>query len=66
MMLGAMHAGVPYVSVSQAYSLMSADHAKLKAIIGQYDGLAIRASTKVTKEILAAAKNIQATARLPS
>ena len=35
MMLGAMHAGVPYASVSQAYSLMSADHAKLKSIIGQ-------------------------------
>ncbi len=35
MMLGAMHAGVPCASVSQAYSLMSADHAKLKSIIGQ-------------------------------
>ena len=30
--LGAMHAGVPVASVSPAYSLMSKDHAKLKAI----------------------------------
>ena len=37
MMLGAMHAGVPYASVSQAYSLMSRDHAKLKAIFRLLD-----------------------------
>jgi feruloyl-CoA synthase len=30
--LGAMHAGVPVAPVSPAYSLMSKDHAKLKAI----------------------------------
>ncbi|MGH8687937.1 MAG: feruloyl-CoA synthase, partial [Burkholderiales bacterium] len=30
--LGAMHAGVPIAPVSPAYSLMSKDHAKLKAI----------------------------------
>jgi len=30
--LGAMHAGVPVVPVSPAYSLMSKDHAKLKSI----------------------------------
>ena len=32
LMLGAMHAGVPIVPVSPAYSLMSQDHAKLKYI----------------------------------
>jgi len=32
LMLGAMHAGVPIVPVSPAYSLMSQDHAKLKHI----------------------------------
>jgi feruloyl-CoA synthase len=31
--LGAMHAGVPVAPVSPAYSLMSKDHAKLKAIL---------------------------------
>ena len=31
--LGAMHAGVPFVPVSPAYSLMSADHAKLRHIV---------------------------------
>ena len=31
---------------------------ELKAIIGQYDGLAIRSSTKVTQEILDAAPNL--------
>ena len=36
---------------------------ELKAIIGQYDGLAIRSSTKVTKEILAAAKNLKVIGR---
>ena len=30
--LGAMHAGVPVAPISAAYSLMSKDHAKLKAI----------------------------------
>ncbi|RYD53879.1 MAG: phosphoglycerate dehydrogenase [Sphingomonadales bacterium] len=33
------------------------------AIIGQYDGLAIRSSTKVTKEILAAATNLKVVGR---
>ena len=31
--LGAMHAGVPIVPISPAYSLMSADHAKLRYIV---------------------------------
>ena len=31
---------------------------KLKAIIGDYDGLAIRSATKVTKAILEAATNL--------
>ena len=31
--LGAMHAGVPIVPISPAYSLMSADHAKLRHIV---------------------------------
>ncbi len=31
---GAMHVGIPAVPVSQAYSLMSQDHAKLKHIFG--------------------------------
>ncbi|HEY4060030.1 MAG TPA: feruloyl-CoA synthase [Kofleriaceae bacterium] len=32
LMLGAMHAGVPIAPVSPAYSLMSADHAKLRVL----------------------------------
>jgi len=36
---------------------------ELKAIIGQYDGLAIRSSTKVTKDILAAAPNLKVVGR---
>lgn len=32
--LGAMYAGVPYAPVSPAYSLMSSDFAKLKAVMG--------------------------------
>jgi len=36
---------------------------ELKAIIGQYDGLAIRSSTKVTKEILDAATNLKVVGR---
>ena len=36
---------------------------ELKKIIGKYDGLAIRSSTKVTKEILAAAKNLKVIGR---
>jgi D-3-phosphoglycerate dehydrogenase / 2-oxoglutarate reductase len=35
----------------------------LKQIIGQYDGLAIRSATKVTKEILEAATNLKVIAR---
>jgi len=31
--LGAMHVGVPYAPISPAYSLMSADHARLKTIL---------------------------------
>jgi D-3-phosphoglycerate dehydrogenase len=36
---------------------------ELKAIIGQYDGLAIRSSTKATKEILEAATNLKVIGR---
>jgi D-3-phosphoglycerate dehydrogenase len=36
---------------------------ELKAIIGQYDGLAIRSATKVTKDILAAAPNLKVVGR---
>lgn len=36
---------------------------ELKAIIGQYDGLAIRSATKVTKEVLAAATNLKVVGR---
>jgi len=36
---------------------------ELKAIIGQYDGLAIRSSTKVTKDILQAATNLKVIGR---
>ncbi|MFH2058635.1 MAG: phosphoglycerate dehydrogenase [Pseudomonadota bacterium] len=36
---------------------------ELKEIIGQYDALAIRSATKVTKEILAAATNLKVVAR---
>ena len=36
---------------------------ELKAMIGQYDGLAIRSSTKVTKEILDAATNLKVIGR---
>ncbi|MFD1766519.1 phosphoglycerate dehydrogenase [Sphingorhabdus buctiana] len=36
---------------------------ELKEIIGQYDGLAIRSSTKVTKEILEAATNLKVVGR---
>ncbi|AQR74919.1 phosphoglycerate dehydrogenase [Sphingomonas sp. LM7] len=36
---------------------------ELKAIIGQYDGLAIRSSTRVTREILEAATNLKVVGR---
>ncbi len=36
---------------------------ELKAIIGEYDGLAIRSATKVTKEILAAATHLKVIGR---
>jgi D-3-phosphoglycerate dehydrogenase len=36
---------------------------ELKAIIGDYDGLAIRSSTKVTKDILSAATNLKVVGR---
>ena len=36
---------------------------ELKAIIGQYDGLAIRSTTKVTKDILEAATNLKVVGR---
>lgn len=39
------------------------DPEKLKAIIGDYDGLAIRSATKVTKDILANADNLKVVGR---
>ncbi len=36
---------------------------ELKAVIGQYDGLAIRSATKVTKDILEAADNLKVVGR---
>jgi D-3-phosphoglycerate dehydrogenase / 2-oxoglutarate reductase len=39
------------------------DAAKLKEIIGQYDGLAIRSATKVKPDIIAAAKNLKVVGR---
>ncbi|MEO3434201.1 phosphoglycerate dehydrogenase [Inquilinus sp. CAU 1745] len=36
---------------------------ELKSIIGQYDGLAIRSATKVTKDVLAAATNLKVVGR---
>ena len=39
------------------------DAAKLKEIIGQYDGLAIRSATKVTKDLLAHATNLKVVGR---
>ncbi len=45
---GAMHAGVPLASLSPAYSLMSQDHAKLKAMIGLLDPAVIFVSDPAT------------------
>jgi D-3-phosphoglycerate dehydrogenase len=39
------------------------DAAKLREIIGQYDGLAIRSATKVKPDIIAAAKNLKVIGR---
>ncbi len=39
------------------------DKAKLKEIIGEYDGLAIRSATKVTADILSAADNLKVVGR---
>ena len=39
------------------------DAAKLKEIIGNYDGLAIRSATKVTKDVLAAATKLKVVGR---
>ena len=39
------------------------DAAKLKEVIGQYDGLAIRSATKVKADIIAAAKNLKVVGR---
>ncbi len=39
------------------------DKAKLKEIIGQYDGLAVRSATKATAEIIAEAKNLKVIGR---
>lgn len=45
LMLAAMHVGVPAAPISQAYSLMSSDHAKLIAIIQSLNPGAIYVST---------------------
>ena len=37
--------------------------AELRAVIGEYDGLAIRSATKVTREVLDAAKNLKVVGR---
>ena len=37
--------------------------AELRAIIGNYDGLAVRSATKVTKELLDAAPNLKVVGR---
>ena len=37
--------------------------AELRAIVGEYDGLAIRSATKVTKEVLDAATNLKVVGR---
>ena len=37
LMLGAMHVAIPVMPVSPAYSLMSKDHEKLKAVISHHD-----------------------------
>jgi D-3-phosphoglycerate dehydrogenase len=42
---------------------LGADAAKLKEIIGGYDGLAIRSATKVKADIIAAAKNLKVIGR---
>ncbi|MBO6626774.1 MAG: phosphoglycerate dehydrogenase, partial [Roseicyclus sp.] len=39
------------------------DKEKLLAVIGEYDGLAIRSATKVTEKIIAAASNLKVVAR---
>ena len=35
LMLACLHAGIPYAAVSPAYSLMSQDHAKLRALVAR-------------------------------
>ena len=42
---------------------LGGDKETLQRIIGNYDGLAIRSSTKVTKEVLAAATNLKVVGR---
>ncbi|MBL8547646.1 MAG: phosphoglycerate dehydrogenase [Hyphomonadaceae bacterium] len=42
---------------------LGSDAAKLKEIIGEYDGLAIRSATKVKPDIIAAAKNLKVIGR---
>jgi feruloyl-CoA synthase len=50
--LGALWAGVPYVPVSTAYSLVSQDHAKLRHILGAVTpGLVYASDTAYTKAI---------------
>jgi feruloyl-CoA synthase len=53
--MGALWAGVPWVPVSSAYSLVSQDHAKLKHILGTVTpGLVFAASPAYAKAIAAA------------
>lgn len=59
--LAAMHAGIPVATVSTAYSLMSKDHAKLKAMIELLDpGLIYVSDTNTYGGALAAIEGLHA------
>lgn len=59
LMLAAMHVGVPSVSVSPAYSLMSQDHVKLKRIVALVEpGLIFAAETSRYARAFAAAREV--------
>src|SRR4029077_9353376 len=53
--LGAMLAGVPYASISPAYSLVSQDHGKLKHIVGLLTPGLVFASGPAYQRAIAAA-----------
>lgn len=55
LMLAAMHVGIPYAALSPAYSLMSQDHAKLRALVTRLQpGLLYTASAERYAPALAA------------